>query len=70
MKLAIISHPDCLKHEMLPDHSESPERIRTIATFLKHPAIKKNIDNLEANKISLEDLYAVHTKDYVHDLFH
>ncbi|RMD67798.1 MAG: histone deacetylase family protein, partial [Gammaproteobacteria bacterium] len=39
MTTALISHPDCLRHNMGPGHPERPERLRAIEEALKEAGI-------------------------------
>lgn len=69
MSIAIISHPDCLLHEIGEAHPESPERVRAIDQALRLYPFKEPIQFYPAPTVTREALHRVHTVDYVDWIF-
>lgn len=68
--VAIISHPDCLLHDMGFMHPEQPDRLRVIQNELEKPEIKKYIKEYTAPLATREQLLRVHDEQYVDEIFH
>ena len=68
MLSAYITHPDCLKHEMGPDHPECPERIHAIADMLLTKGYRDFMLPYDAPLASLEQLGRAHSAPYIQDL--
>lgn len=69
MTIAILSHPDCLLHDMGAGHPEQPARIKIIEQTLKNADLNQYFKFEEAPLASLEQLTRVHPLDYVNHLF-
>lgn len=69
MVTAYISHPDCERHEMEPGHPESPQRLAAIRAYLQERDVMKHLKQIRAPKITKPDLYRVHRRDYVDQIF-
>ena len=69
MVTAYISHPDCELHEMEPGHPESPQRLLSIKAFLQERDVWKHLKQIKAPKAEKSDLYRVHRRDYVEQMF-
>ena len=72
MTTAIITHKDFALHDTGSNHPESPDRVISIINTLKKVKSKK-IEWVEAPKTNLENIYKVHSKEFVkkigkHDL--
>ncbi len=67
-KLAIISHPDCLLHEMGKWHPESPERLKAISEALISSGLDSHFLHIEAIPATDEQLERVHSKAYVDEI--
>jgi acetoin utilization deacetylase AcuC-like enzyme len=65
MTIALISHPDCVLHDVGPHHPESPERVKVIEEALKVYPFKTATQFYQAPKATYEQLISVHDKDYV-----
>ncbi len=65
-RLAVVSHPDCLLHDMGPWHPERPERISVILDALEKSDLKFSM--LEAPLVAREALLRVHSEAYVDDI--
>lgn len=66
MKVAYISHSDCILHEMGPHHPESPQRLVCIDEMLKcSESLRKSLNFYQAPKASMEDIIRAHDKHYV-----
>ncbi len=69
MSIAFISHPECALHDMGAHHPESPARLNAIQDQLLSSGLEFAIRNYEAPLATIEQLYRVHDKDYVDDIF-
>ncbi len=69
MSIALISHPDCLLHEMNSGHPECPERLKTIEDKLLSGDFRAELKHYEAPLVTREQLYRVHDPDYVDLIF-
>ena len=63
--LAFITHPDCLLHEMGPDHPERPERLAAIEDKLITSRLDYVISRYEAPLATREQLLRVHDASYL-----
>ncbi len=68
MKVAMITHPLFLKHEMGEGHPECPERLTAIIEFLQQSDIDNQLDWLEATKTESTYITQVHSKHYFEQL--
>jgi acetoin utilization deacetylase AcuC-like enzyme len=69
MGFALISHPDCLLHEMGPLHPEQPARIQVIDEAISTSPLSKKAKKILAPQAACMDLYRVHDKNYVDQIF-
>ena len=69
MVTAYISHPDCELHQMEPGHPESPARLAAIKERLVEADVWKHLEQVKAPKADKKDLYRVHRRDYVDQIF-
>ena len=69
MSIAFISHPDCALHEMGAHHPECPARLSAIQDQLLSSGLEFAMRNYEAPLATIEQLYRVHDKAYVDDIF-
>ncbi|MEO6117736.1 MAG: histone deacetylase family protein [Methylotenera sp.] len=69
MHTAYITHPEFLKHEMGPDHPESPARIHAIKDQLVASGLYDFLSHHEAPKASKEALARVHAIEYIESIF-
>lgn len=69
MSIAFISHPDCALHDMGAHHPECPARLSAIQDQLLSSGLEFALRNYEAPLATREQLYRVHDKDYVDDIF-
>lgn len=67
MKTALITHPDCLEHEVPPGHPERPDRLREILKLLDTPEFA-GLVRREAPRAGLEAVIRVHSEDHVRGL--
>ncbi len=65
---AFISHSDCLKHEMLPDHPECPGRLHAIEDRLKAAGIMDYLHQYGAPKATAEQLARAHSMRHVEEI--
>jgi len=69
MNVAIISHPDCLKHQMYEGHPECPERLNAIEDHLIISGIADFLEYVEAPKADRTHLELAHDKAYVDSIY-
>ena len=65
---AFISHPDCARHEMGPDHPECPERLGAIQDMLLIRGLLDYMNTYEAPLATLAQLGRAHASNYVNEL--
>lgn len=63
--LAWISHPDCLRHEIGPDHPESPQRLAAIQDRLVACGLANLMVQEQAPRATREQLLRVHDAAHV-----
>ncbi|MGM0768857.1 MAG: histone deacetylase family protein [Pseudomonadota bacterium] len=68
MTTAFFSHDDCLKHNMGPEHPESPERIAAIISYLADTGVGDKLDWVRPDEITRDQLLTVHPEKYLHQL--
>lgn len=68
MLSAYITHSDCLKHEMGPDHPECPERLHAIADMLLARGYRDFMVPYDAPLATEEQLGRAHSALYVREL--
>jgi len=66
---ALITHPDCVRHEMGDGHPESPQRLRSVMKALEASGLAQRLVAREAREASREELERVHSKAYVDAIF-
>jgi acetoin utilization deacetylase AcuC-like enzyme len=66
---ALITHPDCVLHEMGDGHPESPQRLRSVLKALEASGLAPRLVAREAREASREELERVHSKEYVEAIF-
>lgn len=69
MTIALISHSDCLLHQMGPFHPEQPARIQAIEDQLKECDFTPILKAYKAPLVKEKQLLAVHSKDHVNAIF-
>jgi acetoin utilization deacetylase AcuC-like enzyme len=67
MTTALITHPDCLQHELPPGHPERPARLQYVLNALDAPEFAALIRK-EAPKAPIEALARAHSQGYVRDI--
>jgi acetoin utilization deacetylase AcuC-like enzyme len=65
MATALLTHPDCMLHEMGEHHPESPERLRAILHAIEESGLAGALDLYQAPQATDEQLLRVHTAEYV-----
>jgi acetoin utilization deacetylase AcuC-like enzyme len=65
MACAVITHPDCLKHDMGRHHPERPERLAAIEDQLIASGLGAHLRRYEAPLATDEQLARVHPVEYV-----
>lgn len=69
MTIAVISHPDCLRHEAGFGHPEQPDRVKVVELALKQYPFNVPVTWHESPLATREQLIAVHDEGYVDGLF-
>jgi acetoin utilization deacetylase AcuC-like enzyme len=65
MACAVITHPDCLKHDMGAHHPERPQRLAAIEDQLIASGVGQHLTRVDAPLATDEQLARVHPADYV-----
>src|SRR6185436_20558953 len=65
MACAVITHPDCLKHDMGRHHPERPERLGAIEDQLIASGVGQHLTRYEAPLATDEQLARAHPLEYV-----
>jgi acetoin utilization deacetylase AcuC-like enzyme len=68
-RTALITHTDCLKHEMGTHHPESPLRLQSVLQHLENSGLTAQMDVVDAPLASEDMLAATHLPDYVSRIF-
>ena len=68
MPTAFISHPDCLKHEMMPEHPECPARLHAIQDQLIRSGLFDWLQYYDAPKATVKQLARAHDMLYVREI--
>ena len=69
MQTAYITHPDCLRHEMVEYHPECPQRLTAIEDQLAAKGLMDFLHYREAPNASILQLERAHEKKYVEDIY-
>src|SRR5438105_14802424 len=65
MRTALVTHADCLRHEMGAHHPEQPARLTAIDDQLIASGIGQHVQRYEAPLATDEQLSRVHPREYV-----
>ena len=65
MATALLTHPDCVLHEMGAGHPESPQRLRSVLSAIESAGLAARLDLREAPEASREQLERVHEREHV-----
>ena len=69
MPTALLTHPDCIRHEMGEGHPESPQRLRSVMNALQDSGLAGRLVIREAPAAQREHLERVHAADHVDLIF-
>jgi len=69
MATAILTHPDCVRHEMGAGHPESPMRLQAILAALESSGLAARLSMHEAPPAEREHLQRVHHAEHVDMVF-
>ncbi|MCG6969992.1 MAG: histone deacetylase family protein [Gammaproteobacteria bacterium] len=69
MTIALISHPDCEKHEMGAGHPERPQRLGAIHDRLIASGLSILLHHYDAPLATREQLQRVHDSNYIDSIF-
>ncbi|MCL4111199.1 UNVERIFIED_CONTAM: hypothetical protein GTU68_043112 [Idotea baltica] len=69
MQTAYITHPDCLRHEMVEFHPECPQRLTAIEDQLAAKGLMDYLRYYEAPNASIAHLERAHDKTFVEDIY-
>ena len=69
MQTAYITHPDCLRHEMVEYHPECPQRLSAIEDQLSAKGLMDFLHYKEAPIASITQLERAHDKKYVEEIY-
>jgi acetoin utilization deacetylase AcuC-like enzyme len=66
---ALLTHPDCIAHEMGSGHPESPQRLRAILGALQSSGLEAKLTVIQAPEATREQLERVHTREHIDNVF-
>lgn len=69
MAITLFSHPSCYLHQAGDDHPEQPARLSAINDQLIRSGLEFIVQQRDATPASAEDLYHVHSKLYVDEIY-
>jgi acetoin utilization deacetylase AcuC-like enzyme len=69
LRTALLTHPDCVLHEMGQGHPESPQRLRSVMRALEASGLGARLMALEAPAAAREHLERVHDPEHVDLVF-
>jgi acetoin utilization deacetylase AcuC-like enzyme len=62
---ALLTHPDCVLHEMGEGHPESPARLQAVMSAIREAGLEPRLALHQAPLATREQLARVHDPDYV-----
>ncbi len=65
MVTALLTHPDCVLHEMGAGHPESPQRLKSVLAALEASGLAAKLAAREAPEATREQLERVHAREHV-----
>ncbi|HSN22054.1 MAG TPA: histone deacetylase family protein [Usitatibacter sp.] len=69
MSTVLLTHPDCVLHEMGAGHPESPQRLKAVLAALEAAGLAARLAAREAPEASREQLERVHEREHVDFIF-
>lgn len=69
MSVAIISHPQCIEHDLGPYHPEQPSRLNVVNDQLISSGLGYVCPQYNSDKITREHLLKVHDSEYIDSLY-
>jgi acetoin utilization deacetylase AcuC-like enzyme len=69
MTTALITHSDCVRHEMGGMHPESPERLRAVLAAIESSGLAPKLVRREAPAATREQLARVHDEEHIDLVF-
>ncbi|MDP1646012.1 MAG: histone deacetylase family protein [Thiobacillus sp.] len=64
-RVAYLTHPDCLRHDVGPWHPESPKRQQAIDAALRAAPWFGELTEIEAPQATIEQLARAHARDHI-----
>jgi acetoin utilization deacetylase AcuC-like enzyme len=69
MATVLLTHPDCMRHEMGAGHPESPQRLKSILDAVESSGLAAKLHLREAPEAAREHLERVHEREHVDLIF-
>src|SRR6185437_1062199 len=69
MATVLLTHPDCVRHEMGAGHPESPQRLKSILAAIEGSGLAAKLDKREAPEAKREHIERVHEREHVDLIF-
>jgi acetoin utilization deacetylase AcuC-like enzyme len=69
MATVLLTHPDCVRHEMGAGHPESPQRLKSILAAIEGSGLAAKLDKREAPEAKREHIERVHEREHVDFIF-
>ena len=67
--VALVTHPDCARHEMGAHHPESPDRLHAVLAALEASGLASRLAAHEAPEATREQLARVHSGEHIDFIF-
>jgi len=68
-KTALLTHPDCVFHEIAPGHPEQPARMAAVLDALEAQGLFEQLERFEAPQADKSHLLLAHPEAYVDSVF-
>jgi acetoin utilization deacetylase AcuC-like enzyme len=69
MQTVLLTHADCVRHEMGAGHPESPQRLKAILAAIEAAGLAGALDKREAPEATREQIERVHEHEHVELIF-
>jgi len=65
MSIALVTHPDYVKHQTGPGHPERPERMRAISAAVEASGLQEHLAQITPEPVDADVLERVHHRSYI-----
>ncbi|MGH2399268.1 MAG: histone deacetylase family protein, partial [bacterium] len=64
MSIALVTHPDYVKHQTGPGHPERPERMRAVTAAIEESGLQEHVAQMTAEPVDAAVLEHVHHRSH------